>query len=329
MRTFAAQLWNKDKMEKVIITGGCGFIGSHLAQKLAEWNYDVLVIDNLATGDLGNLRQEGIRLEICDILEDRFTPTVLEFSPDYMIHLAAQANVHKSIQNFLYDEQVNVRGTLKVMDAAIQSKVKKMIFASSSAVYGKPEYFPIDLQHKIRPLSPYGTSKYASELYLTIAKKLYQLDYTILRYGNVYGPRQNSKLEGGVVAVFSTALAQNSRPVIYGDGEQTRDFVFVEDVVSANIQALHHGSGKTLNVSSGTQVSINELYRLMKSISGSDIDPIYAPGREGDIRQSYLCIRETEEALQWKPVTDLKAGLRKTFEYYQSTVQDGKKEDEE
>ncbi|ULM95097.1 NAD-dependent epimerase/dehydratase family protein [Peribacillus frigoritolerans] len=303
-------------MEKVLITGGCGFIGSHLAEKLSELKFDVTVVDNLVTGSINNINQKKITFFECDILEDHFDEIVKQYRPNYIIHLAAQANVNESINNILYDEQVNIRGTLKVIDLSRKYNVKKIVFASTSAVYGHPKFLPMDTSHIAEPLSPYGASKYASEHYLRLAKKLFNIDFTVLRYGNVYGPKQNAKLEGGIVAIFSSAVSQNVRPTIFGDGEQTRDFVFVGDIVSANIQALKFGSGQILNVSTGTQVSVNQLFQLIKSISESHIEPIYKEERAGDIKHSLMCIKKTSEILQWSPVVDLKEGLIKTLAFY-------------
>ncbi|MCD1161746.1 NAD-dependent epimerase/dehydratase family protein [Peribacillus frigoritolerans] len=303
-------------MEKVLITGGCGFIGSHLAEKLSELKFDVTIVDNLVTGSLNNINQNKMKFFECDILDEQFDEIVKQYRPDYIIHLAAQANVNESIKNILYDEQVNIRGTLKVIDLSRKYNVKKIVFASTSAVYGHPKFLPIDTSHIVEPLSPYGVSKYASEHYLSLAKKLFNIDFTVLRYGNVYGPKQKANLEGGIVAIFSTAVSQNVRPTIFGDGEQTRDFVFVGDIVSANIQALKFGSGKILNVSTGTQVSVNQLFQLIKSISQSPIEPIFKEERVGDIKHSLLCIKKTSEILQWLPAVDLKEGLIKTLAFY-------------
>ncbi|MBY0159620.1 NAD-dependent epimerase/dehydratase family protein [Cytobacillus oceanisediminis] len=303
-------------MGKVLITGGCGFIGSHLAYRLSELGYQVIVVDNLVTGSLDNINPREINFFECDILGDQFDEIVKFFRPDYIFHLAAQANVSESIRNFLYDAQINILGTLKVIELSRKYNIKKIVFASSSAVYGQPKYLPIDTSHKADPLSPYGVSKYASEHYLKLAKKLFGIDFTILRYGNVYGPMQNTKAEGGVVAIFSSAISKNVPPIIFGDGEQTRDFVFVGDIVSANIAALKLGGGQILNVSSGKPVSINQLFQHIKSISNSQSEPIYKEERKGDIKHSELCIKETTQILQWAPSVQLKEGLFKTLNFY-------------
>lgn len=303
-------------MEKILVTGGCGFIGSHITEQLVELGYHVLVVDNLATGSLKNIDQNKLVFFKCDILDNQFSDIFNQFKPNYVIHQAAQANVTKSINNFLYDESINIQGTLRVIELSRKYNVKKIIFASTSAVYGDPIYLPMDTSHPNKPLSPYGASKYAAELYLELAKNLFEIDYTVLRYGNVYGPRQNPALEGGVVAIFSNLISQGIRPQIYGDGEQTRDFIYVGDVVSANINALKHGSGEVLNVSSGNQISINELFKLIKLISNSNIEPVYLHARPGDIKHSLLCIKKTLNLLKWEPKTSIEDGLFKTLSFY-------------
>ncbi len=303
-------------MEKVLITGGCGFIGSHIAEKLLGLSYEVAIVDNLSTGSIHNIDENRLSFFKCDIIGDQFEEVIKKYQPDFIIHQAAQTNVLKSINDFLYDEKVNIRGTLKVIDLSRKYRVKKIIFASTSAVYGHPKYLPIDTSHLADPLSPYGASKYASENYLKLAKKLFNIDFTVLRYGNVYGPRQNASLEGGVVSIFSNAVSNGVRPTIFGDGEQTRDFVFVDDVVSANIQALRYGSGEILNISYGAQTSINQLYRNIQSISGTKVEPIYVNARPGDIKHSLLCTKKTTDTLRWHPKIDIKKGLSKTLDFY-------------
>ncbi|MED4455979.1 NAD-dependent epimerase/dehydratase family protein [Metabacillus fastidiosus] len=304
---------------RVLVTGGCGFIGSHIVDKLLQEKHDVYVIDNLITGNKGNI-VHNIPIMDCDINSDMVDEVFKEFRPEAIIHHAAQVSVTNSVNDMLYDETVNIHGTLKLIEAARKYGAKKIIFASSAAVYGNTVALPIDLSHPTEPLSPYGVSKLSVEYYLKMAQKLFGIDYTILRYSNVYGPRQDANGEGGVIAIFSDCLAQNKAPFIYGDGKQTRDFVYVEDVASANVNALTAGHNEILNVSSGSQISIAELFETMKEASGQEIDAIYKEERHGDIRDSVLCNERTKQVLNWNPGTSLLEGLKRTLHYYNENV---------
>lgn len=304
---------------RVLVTGGCGFIGSHIVDKLLEEKHDVYVIDNLVTGHKGNVLH-NIPIMDCDINSDMVDEIFENFKPEAIIHHAAQVSVTNSVNDMLYDETVNIHGTLRLIEAARKHNVKKIIFASTAAVYGNTVTLPIDLNHPTEPMSPYGVSKLSVEYYLKMAQKLFNIEYTILRYSNVYGPRQDANGEGGVIAIFSDCLAQNKAPFIYGDGEQTRDFIYVEDVASANVKALTMGHNEILNVSSGSQISIRELFETMKEASGQKIDAIYKEERHGDIRNSVLCNEKTKQALNWSPETSLLEGLRKTLNFYNENV---------
>jgi UDP-glucose 4-epimerase len=302
---------------KVLVTGGCGFIGSHIVDLLLKENHEVIIVDNFVTGHKRNV-QHDVSIVDCDINDPLFEQVIADFRPNAIIHQAAQVSVPKSCQDMLYDEQVNIRGSLNVIEQAKKYDVQKIVFASSAAVYGNPQHLPIDVGHPVNPLSPYGVSKLAVEKYLQMAHSLYGIQYTILRYANVYGPRQDALGEGGVIAIFSEHLSKGQTPVIYGDGEQTRDFVYVEDVAKANVQALTYGDNQILNVSSGTKISINQLFKEMCQIEGLDIDPIYKEEREGDIRDSVLCNELTKKSLHWEPETSLRTGLEKTLNFYKN-----------
>ncbi|MBS4204770.1 NAD-dependent epimerase/dehydratase family protein [Lederbergia citrea] len=304
--------------EKVLITGGCGFIGSHIADKLVTNGYEVIIVDNLSSGKKNNISLENVTFFECSILDPQLEEIVIHEQPDYIIHQAAHVSVSNSIINPLYDEEINIRGSINVINSAIKANVKKVIYPSTAAVYGDPLYLPIDTAHPISPLSPYGVSKYAVEKYLEMNANLYGLDYTILRYSNVYGPRQDAMGEGGVISIFMDKMAKSKKLTIFGDGEQTRDFIYVEDVVDANIQALHLGSKKKLHVSSGKELSLNQLLNLMMEIGPLSDKPEYTNERVGDIKKSVLSNETTKIELAWEPKFTFKDGLIETYKFYSS-----------
>ncbi|MBN6885255.1 UDP-glucose 4-epimerase [Cytobacillus horneckiae] len=304
--------------EKVLITGGCGFIGAHITNKLTANDYQVTIIDNLTSGKLSNIHHDLVTFYDISILDNKLREIILLEQPDYIIHLAAQVSVSHSINDVFLDENINIKGSLNVLEAAVQSKVKKIIYASSAAVYGKPKYLPIDTLHSINPVSPYGVSKYSVEKYIEMYGKLYGLDYTILRFANVFGPLQDADGEGGVISIFIDQLMQGNTPIIFGTGEQTRDFIYVEDVAEANIKALYTGSSEVLNISTGAEVSLNNLYKMMSNVTRSELRPIYEDARAGDIERSSLCNERTKRVLSWQPIYGLEDGLRETYRFYSS-----------
>ncbi|ENQ3078310.1 NAD-dependent epimerase/dehydratase family protein [Bacillus cereus] len=308
-------------MKKVLVTGGCGFIGSHIVDELLSRKFRVIVVDNLTTGNFNNIFDKEVVFFKCDINSEEFQNIVDEQKPQYIIHQAAQVSVSESIKNMMYDMELNVKGSLNVIEAARRNNVEKIIFASSAAVYGEPKYVPIDITHTTEPVSPYGLSKLTVEKYFKIANDLYGIDYTILRYSNVYGPRQNTKGEGGVVAVFADKLVIGQNPIIFGDGEQTRDFIFVKDVAKANVAALTGGSREILNISSSTRTSVNQLFKLMCEVIDQSFSPIYKSERLGDIKHSQLLNEQTKDILGVQLDYDLKQGLKETFDYYAANKQ--------
>jgi len=300
---------------KVLVTGGCGFIGSHIVDKLIGEKHDVYVVDNLVSGHKRNV-DPSVQIMDCDINSDLMEKVIQDFQPEAIIHQAAQVSVASSINDILYDENVNIRGSVNLINLAKKYGVKKMVFASSAAVYGNPVSLPVDLTHPTNPLSPYGVSKLSVEYYLKMASQTFGLDYTILRYANVYGPRQDAHGEGGVIAIFSDCLANGKAPTIFGDGEQTRDFVYVEDVAAANVSALSLGHNQTLNVSSGEEITVNKLFETMQEAAGTSLEVNYKEERSGDIRKSVLCNKVTKEQLNWNPKTSLLEGLQNTLNFY-------------
>ncbi|WP_028977079.1 GDP-mannose 4,6-dehydratase [Sporolactobacillus terrae] len=300
-------------MEKVLVTGGAGFIGSHVVEVLLKKGYAVAVMDNFSTGRRENIANLPVDLYICDIADPSVINVVKSIQPDYIVHLAAQISVSQSVADPLFDERTNVTGSLNIMNGARLSNVKKIVFASSAAVYGNPLEIPVTTEHPTQPESPYGLTKRTVENYLHLFAKFYDLRSSILRFSNVYGPRQDADGEGGVVSIFSDRIQKGTPPMIYGDGDQTRDFIFVEDVARAVVAGLSVKENLCVNVSSQTAISINDLFQLMKDVSGSDLEVYYGPKRSGDIRHSMLSNEKAKELLHWKPEVSLKDGLRMTL----------------
>lgn len=306
-------------MSRVLVTGGAGFIGSHIVEELLKQGYEVAVVDNLSTGKKKNIDIKKIDFFYEDILNyDGLKGVFRCFSPEYVIHQAAQVSVSTSLKEMSRDASINIMGSLNIIQLSNEFKVKKIIMASTAAVYGNPEHIPIDLNHKLSPESPYGLSKATVEKYLSLNYTVNQLPYVILRYANVYGPRQDSNGEGGVVAIFSNQFSRKEQPTIFGSGNQTRDFIYVKDVACANIQAILYGENEIFNISTKTQVTINELFKMLRNIYGisSDFNPIFAPVRNGDIQKSTLCNKKTIQKLNWKPKVKLSEGLATTVAYY-------------
>ncbi|MBC6976166.1 NAD-dependent epimerase/dehydratase family protein [Bacillus sp. Xin] len=303
-------------MEKVLVTGGFGFIGSHIVEKLVHHNYEVAVYDNLSTGSINNVHSKGIAF--FDSVEDEgaLEKAIETFKPDFVIHQAAQISVQNSVSNITNDARINIIGSTNIIKLSQKYGVKKIIFASSAAVYGNSKIMPIPVSHPTRPLSPYGVSKQTAEEYLKLAKELYDIDYVILRYSNVYGPRQTVSGEGGVISIFINHVMQEEQSVIYGDGLQTRDFIYVDDVASANLQALKYNGSGTFNISSSTCTSINEVFSMIQSIGKQNVSPIYQPAKDGDLKESLLCNKKSIQKLDWQPIYSLEKGLANTYDYY-------------
>ncbi len=299
--------------DTVLVTGGAGFIGSHIVDMLIEQGAEVVVIDNLSTGKEENLHPEAefYQRDIRDDLSDIFALGI-----DYVIHQAAQIDVQSSLEEPTLDSEINITGSVNLFQHCVEADVQKVVYASSAAVYGPPQYLGIDEQHPVAPISYYGISKHTPEHYLQAFQELYGLEYTILRYANAYGIRQDPRGEGGVISIFVDKLLSKERPVIFGDGKQTRDFIYVEDIARANLQALTRGQNKIINISCNQATSINELVEKMNQVLGTNLDPIYKEAREGDIRHSYLLNERAESLLDWEPNYSLEEGLKQTFAYY-------------
>ncbi|WAM35266.1 NAD-dependent epimerase/dehydratase family protein [Caldicellulosiruptor acetigenus] len=298
----------------VLVTGGAGFIGSHIVDKLIERGYDVCIVDNLLSGNVCNINPKAkfYQLDIRDNLEKVFEENKIE----YCIHQAAQVSVAKSMEDAYLDCSINVLGTVNLLDYCAKYKVKKFIFASSAAVYGEPEYIPIDENHPLRPESFYGLSKLTSEEYIKMFAHNFNFEYIIFRYSNVYGPRQDPFGEGGVVSIFCERMQSSKDVIIFGDGTQTRDFIYVEDVAEANCVALETSVSGTFNLSTGKNVSVNELFEILSGLTGYKKSPVYQPKRPGDIAHSCLSNNLLKSVLGFSPQFSLLEGLKKTVEYF-------------
>ena len=304
----------------VLVTGGAGFIGSHLVDRLLELEYRVVVIDDLSGGKLKNLNPAASFHHV-DITQPSAAEVFQREQPDLVFHLAAQTSVSYSIRDPVKNSEANVTGTLRMLEAARRYGVEKFIYSSTGgALYGDPQVHPCPDDHPVMPLSPYGMSKYLGELYLEFYRRLYRINYTSLRYGNVYGPRQDPHGEAGVVAIFSQAMLEGKQPEIFGDGDQERDFVCVDDVVEANILAIKRGDGLAMNIGTGQKTSINRVFDLLKGIIGYRWEPLHGPARLGDVYQISLHSGTAERELGWKAQADLEDGLRRTVEYFRQAV---------
>ncbi|MFN8472645.1 MAG: NAD-dependent epimerase/dehydratase family protein [Anaerolineae bacterium] len=297
---------------RVLVTGGAGFIGSHVVDALLEHGNSVSVVDNLSTGQPGYVRPKTTFYG-ADITEPGLERVFTHIQPEVVIHLAAQVRVPYSVSAPRLDAQTNILGSIAVLEAARQAGVRKVVYASSAAVYGVPSYLPLDEAHPVAPLSPYGVSKFTVEHYLAVYEKLHGLRYTILRYANVYGPRQDGYGEAGVVAKFAAALAIGTPARIFGSGRQTRDFVYVGDVARANLLALERGDGLAINIGTGQATSVRELLFTLGDVAGERVQEHFAPERPGDIEHSWFNNNLARETLGWTPTTDLQTGLALTL----------------
>ena len=302
---------------KVVVTGGAGFIGSNLAEELLK-KHEVTVIDNLSTGRIENLDQIMNRINFIegsitdlDLLKEAFSGS------DTVFHQAAIPSVQRSVDNPIASNEANVEGTLKVLVAARDCGVRKVVYASSSSAYGDTPTLPKHEDMKPNPMSPYAISKLAGEYYCRVFSEVYGLKTASLRYFNVYGPRQNPESQyAAVIPRFITRVLANSPPVIYGDGKQTRDFTFVKDVVKANILAMESPAQGVFNIACAKRVSLNELAGKIMKITGIRIDPIYEEPRQGDVRDSLADITEARRELGYEPDFDLDSGLEETIKWF-------------
>jgi UDP-glucose 4-epimerase len=302
---------------KVIVTGGAGFIGSHIVDLLIARGDRVVIIDNLSSGKKEHIHPEAKWIEM-DLTNPELSDVFMREKPEAVIHQAAQIRVDVSVEDPVLDANTNIIGTINLLEACRKSGVKKVVYASSAAVYGDPKYLPVDEEHPVSPLSGYGISKHTVEHYLEVYAHLYGLKYTVLRYANVYGLRQDPRGEGGVISILVDKYLKKEPFTIFGDGEQTRDYIYVEDVAKANVAALSRGDGEILNVGTGVQTSLNQLLSLFDEIASFENEKVHGPDRPGDIKHSYFKNDKVCRILDWKPKYTLMEGLRKTYEYYQN-----------
>jgi UDP-glucose 4-epimerase len=305
---------------KVVVTGGAGFIGSHLVDRLVLEGHEVVVIDNLSTGKRRHLNRAA-RFYKIDIQSWRLERVFRNERPSVVMHLAAQIDVRKSVEDPIFDAQVNVLGTLNVLQQAVKHGVRKVIFSSSGgAIYGEQEVFPASETHVTQPLSPYGLSKLCGEHYLSYYQRVGGIQLVILRYANVYGPRQDPHGEAGVVGIFIQKLLNSEQAIINGNGRQSRDFVFVDDVVEANLAVMGQETQGTYNVGTGVETSINDLFRILVEQTGSKCKELHGPAKKGEQARSVIDSTKLRQAVCWEPRVELTEGLKRTVAYFRERM---------
>ncbi|TSB48367.1 NAD-dependent epimerase/dehydratase family protein [Alkalicoccobacillus porphyridii] len=301
---------------KVLITGGAGFIGRNLVEAYLERGDEVVVVDIKAANQHIEWL-DGCKVYGIDIRDEEFISIVKEEKPDLINHHAAQIDVQSALKDPSKDASINILGTINVLEACKQVPGCKLIYPSSAAVYGTPEYLGVDEKHPIRPLSMYGMSKFTPEDYIRIYSDLYDIPYTIFRYANVYGRYQDPKGEGGVICVLMNCALKHDPFTLYGDGQQTRDFIHVADITSANLMASNESFNDVFNISTGKATSLLETISLMEGIAGFEFKKQIKEERKGDIKHSYLLNDKAKEIIGWTPQIDIEKGLGETFSFYQ------------
>jgi len=303
---------------KVLVTGGAGFIGSHLIRTIDKKGDVPIVVDNLSAGLVQNV-PKGIKLYDADILGKETENIFREEKFDTVVHLAAQTLVTKSLVDPVYDMYQNIAGTVRILELSKRYGIKRVVFSSSAATYGDvpTEKLPIQESSPLHPLSFYGLSKQTAERYISMYHRLFGLDYVVLRFSNVYGERQGDGGEGGVISIFAQKIAHNDAITIYGDGYQTRDFIYAGDVAEGICAALHTPYGNTVyNLSTQTETTVNEITELLAQVKNQALNIKYAPAREGDIRRSVLSNEKAKENLKWNPKMTFSEGLARTYRYF-------------
>jgi len=302
---------------KILVTGGAGFIGSNVADRFIQEGHQVTIVDNLSTGLEANVNKKAkfFKVDIRSVVIDKIFQKT---KPDVLCHHAAQIDVRKSTADPIFDAEVNIVGSLNLLNACVKHRVKKVIFASTGgAIYGDQDYFPADENHPANPLSPYGAAKLSIENYLHFYRETYGIEFISLRYANVYGPRQNPFGEAGVVAIFAERFLAEKETIINGDGTQTRDFVFVDDVVESNLLVLKYPKSDIFNIGTGKETDINCIFRLLKEFAGSKQKEMHGPPKPGEQQRSVLDCSKAEKLLKWNPRYSLQEGIAKTVEFFQ------------
>ncbi len=302
---------------KVLVTGGAGFIASHIVDELVRKKHKVVVLDNLSTGRKANVNTQAVFYK-ADIRSPQIRNIFSKEKPQAVFHYAAQIDIRRSVKDPAEDASVNIEGSLNVLENCRSFRVGKIIFASSGgAIYGDAETIPTAEGSSVVPGSPYAIAKASVEQYLQYYRSVFQLPFAVLRFANVYGPRQNSKGEAGVVAIFADAMLQGKRPVIFGSGSQTRDFLYVQDAVDASIAVLGKGVEGVFNVGTGKETSVNEIFKQLKILIGFPEKEVRAEAKKGEVQRSCLDAEKIRKVLRWKPAYTLKQGLKKTVESFQ------------
>jgi UDP-glucose 4-epimerase len=303
---------------KALVTGGAGFIGSHVVDCYLDRGLDVAIVDDLSRGSMNNVNRKA-RFYKADIRDyDAMRRIVEKERPDYVNHHAAQMDLRRAVYEPAFDAETNIVGSIHLLNLAVEFKTKRIVYASSGGgAYGEPLYVPMGEDHPIDPTSPYGISKHTVEHYLFNYRVLYGLEYVVLRYGNVYGPRQSSKGEAGVVAIFCEQMLAKETPKIFGTGKKTRDYVYVADVTQANVQALERGNGEIFNIASGEPTTDYEIFEAVcKALGIQPFEPLYADKRPGEIDHCYLKIDKAKQQLNWTPKVGLMEGLQMTAAFF-------------
>jgi len=301
---------------KVLVTGGAGFIGSHLADRLLKQGHEVVILDDLSTGHVDHLNPAA-RFYQMDIQSPWLDELFKIERPEAVLHEAAQASVRRSVEDPGFDASINVMGTVTLLQASVRHGVRRFLFASTGgAIYGDTDLVPTPEDAPAIPMSPYGASKLAAEVYLRTFHALHGLSYAALRYANVYGPRQDPHGEAGVVAIFAQRLLSGETARINGDGKQTRDFVYVGDVAEANARALTSDAVGSFNVGTGVETDINAIFQLLKRLSGNNQSEVHGPAMPGEQRRSVVDARKIQKVMGWRPQTSLEAGLDATVRYF-------------
>jgi len=306
---------------KILVTGGAGFIASQIADAFILEGHKVFILDNLSTGFESNINPKAVFIK-ADIGDKSLSSLFEKEKFDVVNHHAAQMDVRRSVVDPAFDATTNILGTISLLQNCIRTGVKKFMFASTGgAVYGEQSYFPADEHHPIAPLSPYGISKFTVEKYLFFYHAQYKLNYTILRYANIYGPRQNPFGEAGVVAIFSTKLLRGDQPVINGSGLQTRDYVFVGDVVKANVTTLKDDASDIYNIGTGIETDVNELFHIINDIAGKGMVEKHGPPAAGEQMRSVITSDKIFNKFNWRPTTMLQVGLTHTVNFFKERME--------
>jgi len=305
---------------KVLVTGGAGFIGSHVVDAYVAAGHEVIIVDNLCTGKRENLNPKARFVEL-DIGDEQTARLIRDERPDVVNHHAAQMDVRRSVADPLFDARTNILGTIALLEASRQAGVKKVLFVSSGgAAYGEQETFPAPETHPTWPVSPYGVSKRSGELYCHFYQAEYGLPFVAFRYSNVYGPRQDPHGEAGVVAIFSGKMLRGEPVTVNGDGKQTRDYVFVGDVARMSLLALERDATGPVNIGTAIETDVNQLAQVMREVSGTRSEIVHGPAKSGEQRRSVVDIRRAAQVFGWKPEVSLRDGLARTIEFFRTRV---------